>query len=138
TYNALFDHLDDEKAKLGRKKKTWKKELMPAIEAAIQKLKNYYNATGGKEETLYNVAAILNPTLKLQTYNSGHWEKSFKVQYMRAFMQHFRDHYHRADNGPATQSASSDFTCLAALVQKRRQKTQSVQQAGEDGEYLRE
>ncbi|KAI9870695.1 MAG: hypothetical protein M1823_008665, partial [Watsoniomyces obsoletus] len=45
TYNALFDHLDDEKAKLGRKKKTWKKELMLAIEAAVQKLKNYYNPT---------------------------------------------------------------------------------------------
>ncbi|KAI9881912.1 MAG: hypothetical protein M1823_006376, partial [Watsoniomyces obsoletus] len=67
TYNVLFDHLDDKSTKLGRKKKTWKQELRPAIDAAMSKLREYYKATAGKQETLYSLAAILNPTQKLQT-----------------------------------------------------------------------
>ena len=44
-YNLLFDHLDKQKAKLQRKSHTWKKQLLPALEAAKDKLSSYYEET---------------------------------------------------------------------------------------------
>ncbi|KAI9881915.1 MAG: hypothetical protein M1823_006373, partial [Watsoniomyces obsoletus] len=92
------------------------------------------------QETLYNLAAILNPTLKLQTYESDHWEKDYRARYSTEFQLHFREHYQTAPNVPTTKTASSGFGTLAALAQssRRRPKTQSVHPAGEDGAYLRE
>ena len=48
TYNEFFGHLDNEHAQLRRKRKAWKKDFLPAIDAAREELCTYYSATEGR------------------------------------------------------------------------------------------
>ena len=69
TYNELFGHLDNEHAWLRRKRKALKSDLLPAIDAAREKLCTYYGATEEHQGRLYNLGTVLNPTCKLTFYN---------------------------------------------------------------------
>jgi hypothetical protein len=74
-YNWLFEQLEDAgkewKSKARRVK--YAEELVHAIEAAREKLSEYYGKTDGDTGTFYNLASILNPTNKLTLYKVCHW-----------------------------------------------------------------
>ena len=69
TYNELFGHLNNERAWLRRKRKAWKGDLLPVIDAAREKLCTYYGAIKGRQGRLYNLGTVLNSTCKLTLYN---------------------------------------------------------------------
>jgi hypothetical protein len=69
-YNWLFEQLESAqriwKAKARHSK--YAEELVQAIQAACEKLAEYYGKTEGDTGTFYNLAAILNPSTKLSLY----------------------------------------------------------------------
>jgi hypothetical protein len=48
-------------------------ELVPAIEAAHEKLSKYYTKTRGKKGDFYNFSIILDLSSKTSTYESNDW-----------------------------------------------------------------
>ena len=67
-YNALFDHLDvigNQFHYKDAEKTLWISEFITAVDTSIVKLREYYSKTGGPVETQYALAAMLNPSQKL-------------------------------------------------------------------------
>ena len=89
TYNELFGHLDNKRAWLRRKRKAWKRDFFPAIDAAREKLCTYYDATEGRQGRFYNLGTVLNPTCKLTLYNERDWEQKYALMNKRNFFEHF-------------------------------------------------
>jgi len=69
-YNWLFEQLEVAKEtwKTKARNSKYADELLRAIEAAHNKLAEYYGKTDGDSGTFYNLAAILNPSTKLSLY----------------------------------------------------------------------
>jgi hypothetical protein len=70
-YNVLFDHLDVVRDQFHCKdpeKTPWISEFITAIDTGIIKLKEYYSKTGGPVETQYALAAMLDPSQKLDIF----------------------------------------------------------------------
>jgi hypothetical protein len=90
-YNWLFEQLekvgDIWRARAHRSKHA--EELVRAIDAAREKLAEYYGKTDGVTGTFYNLATILNPSTKLSLYEVG-----ITVRLQSLFMRLV--YYHRA------------------------------------------
>ena len=70
-YNTLFDHLDvvgDQFRCKDAEKTPWISEFITAVDTGIVKLKEYYSKTGGPVETQYALAAMLDPSQKLDIF----------------------------------------------------------------------
>ena len=69
-YNWLFEQLEVAKEtwKTKARNSKYADELLRAIEAAHNKLAEYYGKTDGDSGTFYNLGAILNPSTKLSLY----------------------------------------------------------------------
>jgi hypothetical protein len=69
-YNWLFEQLEAAKEtwKTKARNSKYADELLRAIEAAHNKLAEYYGKTDGDSGTFYNLGAILNPSTKLSLY----------------------------------------------------------------------
>ena len=119
TYNELFGYLDNERAWLKRKKKAWKKHLLPAIDAPKEKLCTYYGAIEGRQGRLYNLGTVLNPTCKLTLYDERDWEQRYLLMYKRDFFEHFQSHY--AKESSTFPQSGAGHTDLALLAQTRQQ-----------------
>ena len=63
-YNKLFDHMEQARMRLARKRVSWKVELLDGIDSAKEKLKQYYFKTQGFLDFLYGQAALLLSTKK--------------------------------------------------------------------------
>ena len=75
--------------KLSRKDKTinpWIDEFSLAIDAGVNKLSEYYSATGGQVESQYALAAILDPSQKLEIFNTPKWGRTFRNKYQHEFI----------------------------------------------------
>jgi hypothetical protein len=59
----------------------------------IIKLKEYYSKTGGPVETQYALAAMLNPSQKLNIFAGPGWGRSFFRKYTKEFVDHWSDNY---------------------------------------------
>jgi len=85
-YECLFNHLEDQRKKLQRKRIPWKRALLPAIDASLKTLRKYYSRTEGANGTLYNLGTILCPEYKLNMYDINTWEADLKQRYRREFL----------------------------------------------------
>ena len=95
-YNALFDHLDMIRDKLCHKdpeKTPWISEFITAVDIGILKLKEYYSKTGGPVETQYALAAMLDPSQKLNIFASPEWGRSWNRKYTKEFVDHWSINY---------------------------------------------
>lgn len=124
-YNNIFDHLDAEKEKLRQKHQTWKHQLLPALEAARNKLSFYYALTKGELGEMYNIGNMLNPTQKNTIYRRREWEPESYVKLTKAFIAYFQQHYAGQRSGSAIQgtqpvSALPDIWTLARRPAGRR------------------
>jgi hypothetical protein len=75
-YNDLFDHLDEQEAKLARKRIQWKVQMWAGIREAHKKLSEYYSQTQGQIGHQYAIASILSPVQLLHTFEGPAWEGS--------------------------------------------------------------
>jgi hAT family C-terminal dimerisation region len=95
-YNALFDHLDvvgDQFCCKDPEKTPWISEFITAVDTGIVKLKEYYSKTGGPVETQYALAAMLDPSQKLDIFAGPGWGRSFSRKYTKEFVDHWSDNY---------------------------------------------
>jgi hypothetical protein len=95
-YNALFDHLDMVQKKLDCKalaKTPWIPEFITAIDAGIEKLREYYTQTGGPMETVYALAAMLDPSQKLGIFASPEWGREWSKKYKKEFAEYWSANY---------------------------------------------
>jgi hypothetical protein len=56
-------------------------------------LKEYYSKTGGLVETQYALAAMLDPSQKLDIFTGPCWGRSFFRKYTKEFVDHWSDNY---------------------------------------------
>jgi hypothetical protein len=95
-YNALFDHLDMIRDQFHRKdpeKNPWISEFITAVNINTEKLKEYYSKTGGPVETQYALAAMLDPSQKLDIFESPEWGCSWCRKYTKEFAEHWSVNY---------------------------------------------
>ncbi|KAI9778380.1 MAG: hypothetical protein M1816_004119 [Peltula sp. TS41687] len=137
-YNALFDHLDAETTRLNKKTKAWKRELLPAIQAAKDKLAQYYSQTDKEKGRIFNLATILNPVQKLRFYEQSNWEPSWKQRYQAEFEDHFKIFYERNIDGelirplPLHKSLSLDHLAQRSRSDRaKKANRRSVPQTGD-------
>lgn len=72
-YNKLFDHLEASIRQLRRKKVSWKKAMLHALEAGKAKLSVYYTQTEQIHGNLYAIGTILAPQHKLHFFSKRDW-----------------------------------------------------------------
>jgi hypothetical protein len=98
-YNSLFDHLEQVQTRLSYKNKTlnpWITEFTSAIDVGLAKLKDYYSKTGGPVENQYALAAMLDPSQKLEIFSTPEWGRTYSKRYRQEFLDHWVDHYKEA------------------------------------------
>ena len=138
-YNKLFSHLDEEKTRLNRKKKAWKRNLLPAVEAARVKLSTYYSRTDGDNGLLYNLGTVLNPAKKLQSYEGKEWEPEWQANYRQQFEDCYCKNYVSTLLAEVVQKEPSEVVSLTSLASAPRQKKTKTTVAGSEGaRYLNE
>jgi hypothetical protein len=77
TYNSIISHLEESRRILQGKRRKWKHNLIPALDAAKEKLTTYYKNTADEHGAFYNFGNILNPRQKNSTYRNADWGKEF-------------------------------------------------------------
>jgi hypothetical protein len=95
-YNALFNHLNiigDQFRCKDSEKTPWISEFITAIDAGIVKLKEYYSKTRGPVETQYALAAMLDPSQKLNIFSELGWGHSYSRKYTKEFADHWSNNY---------------------------------------------
>jgi hypothetical protein len=145
-YDVLFSHLKDMMERMEKKKASWKRHLVKALQAASDKLKKYYQRTYQAEGYVYAIATILNPSQKLSTFQKGSWaeqEINWHDKYAGTFHElfHFYCLLHPDATTPSTQPKQKEGLQRAIFeLQKHKQKqpSQPDQLYPELETYLRE
>lgn len=73
-YSRLFSHFEQSIARLRRKRVPWKKAMLHALEARMQKLSVYYKSTEEAHGSLYAIGTILAPQYKLKFFQTPEWQ----------------------------------------------------------------
>lgn len=74
-YNKLFSHLEASEEQLRRKRIPWKQTMLQALQAAREKLSEYYKMTDHEcYSDIYAIATILAPSKKLRFFKTKDWQ----------------------------------------------------------------
>jgi hypothetical protein len=69
SFSWLFDKIEDIADELEERTGTEKIELLEALNAAKEKLQIYYGKTSGIYGRFFNLATVLDPSIRLELYN---------------------------------------------------------------------
>jgi len=124
-YNALFEHLENSIARLGKKRLRWKQQLKTALEKAEDKLRKYYGQTCQSHGYLYALATILAPQFKLQYFQTEDWQDdnvNWHAEYQEVLNKVFQ--YYQAKNpgvssGQTTRQISQFDRALHCFKRRR-------------------
>jgi hypothetical protein len=72
-YNELFQHIENEKQKLGRKRTPWKVRMRDALDKAWQALQKWYRTTESNLQYVFSTATILSPAHKVKFFEGEDW-----------------------------------------------------------------
>ena len=93
-YNHVFNHLETSIAHWETSEKQYAKEYLQALNAARDKLDEYYSRTGGSQGTIFNLATLLDPHTKLLVYSDkAVWGTTLQRRYVNEFNKNFSDNY---------------------------------------------
>ncbi len=106
-FNALFNHLEQIEKNIRKSTCSLSAVIVKTYEKVSIKLAKYYVKIEDSDETIYNLANILNSTMKLNLYktwddkdneDTDHDEKSvhYKIKYKTEFKEYF--HYYYEDS----------------------------------------
>jgi hypothetical protein len=105
-FDALFNHLEQIEKDIRRSTCPSSAVIVKACEKASNKLAKYYVKTEGSGGTIYNLANILNPTMKLGLYKTWddkdnqdrehdeepvHYETKYKTEFKEYFRRYYED-----------------------------------------------
>jgi hypothetical protein len=112
TYNRLFQHLESTELSLTRKRLPWKRNIRSALQPALEKLRKYYSRTAHPRGLFYNLANVLNPVEKLETYSTDEWLGdsddsgiTYRASYEQEFLRHYRQFYRGSESSPQPSDA---------------------------------
>ncbi len=99
-YDKLFDHLNQARNKLSRKKVAWKKTMLKDLIAINTKFRQYYAKTQDSLNHLYEKATLLSSNRKDAIFQDSNWkifnnETSWNETYWSTFEKQFLDEYNR-------------------------------------------
>ncbi len=99
-YDKLFDHLNQARNRLSRKKVAWKKTMLEDLIAANVKLRQYYAKTQDSLDHLYEKTTLLSSNKKDAIFQDSNWkifnnETSWSETYWSIFEKQFLDEYNR-------------------------------------------
>ena len=122
-YNTLLGHIETLRGSLERKRLPWKKSIYMALGKAEEKLRQYYNRTS-EAEAVYNIANVLNPSIKLSIYDTEHFneheegQRPWKAVYRLQFVNYYTKNYARFSKSPAaaTSQASNQENQLQEMT----------------------
>ncbi len=125
-YNSLFDHLDTINQKLHNKDalgNPWVGEFIIAIDEGVIKLREYYTRTGGPVEQQYALAAILDPSQKLDVFNAPEWDRAYSKKYRQMFLDYWAAHYQEGTENESQPIQPNSYTprSLNAVFRMNRQ-----------------
>ncbi len=138
-FNALFNHLEQIEKNIRRSTCLLSAVIVKTCKKVSIKLAKYYVKIENSNETIYNLANILNSTMKLDLYktwnnkdkeNTDHDEESvhYKIKYKTKFKEYFHHYYEDSavDLRAEAQRARSDadkimhydntFNCLLMIL----------------------
>ncbi len=103
-FNALFNHLEQIEKNIRRSTCSSSAVIVKTCKKVSIKLTKYYVKIKDSNETIYNLANILNSTMKLNLYktwdnkdnkDTNHDEKSvhYKIKYKTEFKEYFHHYY---------------------------------------------
>ncbi len=104
-FNALFNHLEQIEKNIRRSTCLLSAVIVKTCKKVLTKLVKYYIKIKDSNETIYNLANILNSTMKLDFYktwnnkdneDTDHDEKSvyYKIKYKTEFKEYFHHYYY--------------------------------------------
>ncbi|OAF63412.1 hypothetical protein VC83_00304 [Pseudogymnoascus destructans] len=98
-------------------------EFTAAITAGVAKLRHYYTETGGPVEQTYALAAILDPSQKLDIFNAPEWDRSHSKKYCQIFLDYWKAYYQKdsRDQHEAVPPCPYTPTSLNAVFRMNRQ-----------------
>ena len=80
-YNLLFEHLEESISQLAKKRVPWKKTMLRALEAALEKLRRYYSATDSIKDDLYAISTMLAPSNTSKFFLTKDWDDEWRQRY---------------------------------------------------------
>jgi hypothetical protein len=84
-YNALFNHIEQAKKQLKRKRIPWKQQMLTALDAGHDKLRVYYAQTDHMRGHTFAVSTMLAPDSRFRFFLSEDWDHEWRVRYRRSF-----------------------------------------------------
>lgn len=94
-YNKLFEHLEKSTRQLRRKKVPWKQLMLKALDAAKNKLSEYYAKTDEMDHDLFAIGTILAPENKLQFFSGKDWDDDWRWRYRQTFKDYVEPYKQR-------------------------------------------
>ncbi|OQE11891.1 hypothetical protein PENFLA_c070G01346 [Penicillium flavigenum] len=131
-YNRLFDYLDTSISQLQRKEIGWKRSMLAGLQAAKEKLKDYYDKTTGDHGNLYAMGTILAPQYKLQFFtqqkgsdNDYKWRDKYH-QYLKDYREPYKQRFSDHQSLISQPQAARVSRVHRILTQPRSEKSTSI------------
>lgn len=129
-YNKHFEHFEQSSTQLQRKWVPWKKNMLQALEAAQQKLRDYYSETDNIQGDLYAICTMLAPANKLQFFQSNEWDENWARRYRQSFEDYLVPYKARLSDPQASPpfqtTAQSGSGSRLNMILKGSKRAQSV------------
>jgi hypothetical protein len=139
-YDVLFERLTESRRRLEAKVSSapWVQELIDGINSAEVKLDKYYNKVYTDIGSLYGIGALLNPKLKLDSFNQDFcwlnfdtrdWAAEFEFQLRTLYGRQY-DQYERQQTERLQALRDQNRDPLALLLDSNRLNHESLSQDG--------
>lgn len=122
-YNKLFEHLEKSIAQLNRKRTSWKRQMLQALQASRKKLDQYYSETDNIRGHLYAITTMLDPINKFQFFQTDDWDDNWRVTYRQSLEDHLSPYKERLNlqpNSPQSPSSMGSRSRLASMLKPNR------------------
>ncbi|QSS74860.1 hypothetical protein I7I50_03800 [Histoplasma capsulatum G186AR] len=116
-YNRLFTHLETQMTRV-REEQSWDATISSAIKQARDKLAEYYARTNQPFADYYAVAAVLDPSRRINAYAPGDWTEEERQIYVDIARTYYNDNYqqYEQENTQIEESMNHDSLDLHSLI----------------------
>lgn len=122
-YNKLFEHLEKSISQLTRKRTSWKRQMLQALQASRKKLGQYYSETDNIRGHLYAISTMLDPINKFQFFQTDDWDDDWRAIYRQSLEDHLSPYKKRLNLQPNSSEAPSSIgsqSRLASMLKPNR------------------
>jgi hypothetical protein len=94
-YNGLFNDIDNMRTKMDSVGGDWGAMMKTAVTVGENKLSKYYSRTSQPFADYYAIAAVLDPAMRRQAYDSDDWTHREGQDYLQLAKKYYCDFYER-------------------------------------------